>query len=209
MNPFRRADVRYGRTLPPETPTSGPPRPWDDRIGSARVQARSWRLIALGELAVVAGLASGLVWQSARGTVTPWVVQVDRLGQAQVVAPATAGYQPTDAQIAWHLARLHRRGAGRPRRPHRGSANLAARLRLHHRQGRPGAERLRPGQRPLRQRRQDRDLRRGLQRHPRLAVELPRRLDRDALRERRPERFGALDRHPHHRGCSRRTTPRR
>jgi type IV secretion system protein VirB5 len=47
-----------------------------------------------------------LVWQSARGTITPWVVQVDKLGQAQAVAPATADYQPTDAQIAWHLARF-------------------------------------------------------------------------------------------------------
>ena len=53
-----------------------------------------------------AGLAAGLVWQSARGTVTPWVVQVDKLGQAQAVAPAVADYRPTDPQIAWHLARF-------------------------------------------------------------------------------------------------------
>jgi type IV secretion system protein TrbF len=41
-----------------------------------------------------------------RGTVTPWVVQVDRLGQAQAVAPADSSYQPTDPQIAFHLARF-------------------------------------------------------------------------------------------------------
>jgi type IV secretion system protein VirB5 len=34
------------------------------------------------------------------------VVQVDRLGQAQAVAPATADYQPTDPQIAFYLARF-------------------------------------------------------------------------------------------------------
>jgi type IV secretion system protein VirB5 len=34
------------------------------------------------------------------------VVQVDRLGQAQVVASATAGYTPTDPQIAWYLAQF-------------------------------------------------------------------------------------------------------
>ena len=34
------------------------------------------------------------------------MVQVDRLGRAQAVAPADASYQPTDAQIAWHLARF-------------------------------------------------------------------------------------------------------
>jgi type IV secretion system protein VirB5 len=34
------------------------------------------------------------------------VVQVDRTGEAQAVAPAVAGYQPTDPQIAFHLARF-------------------------------------------------------------------------------------------------------
>jgi len=57
-------------------------------------------------LTLSSGLASGLVWQSARGTVTPWVVQVDKFGQAQAVAPAAADYRPTDPQIAWHLARF-------------------------------------------------------------------------------------------------------
>jgi VirB8 protein len=33
-------------------------------------------------------------------------VQVDKLGQAQSVAPATADYHPTDPQIAWHLAQF-------------------------------------------------------------------------------------------------------
>jgi type IV secretion system protein TrbF len=72
----------------------------------ARVQARNWRLIAFGNLALAAGLAGGLVWHAMRGTVVPWVVQVDQLGQAQAVAPAIADYKPTDAQIAWHLARF-------------------------------------------------------------------------------------------------------
>ena len=52
------------------------------------------------------GFAAALVWQSARGTIVPWVVQVDRLGQSQAVAPAVADYRPTDPQIAWHLARF-------------------------------------------------------------------------------------------------------
>jgi type IV secretion system protein VirB5 len=103
---FRRPSVRYGRTPEPETPYQRAAQAWDDRIGSARVQARNWRLIALGELALIAGLAAALVWQSARGTIVPWVVQVDRLGEAQAVAPAIANFRPTDPQIAWHLARF-------------------------------------------------------------------------------------------------------
>jgi type IV secretion system protein VirB5 len=103
---FRRPSVRYGRTPEPETPYQRAAQAWDERIGSARVQARNWRLMALGELFLIAGLAGGLVWQSARGTVVPWVVQVDRLGEAQAVAPAIANFRPTDPQIAWHLARF-------------------------------------------------------------------------------------------------------
>jgi type IV secretion system protein TrbF len=103
---FRRPSVRYGRTPEPETPFQKAAQVWDERIGSARVQARNWRLIAFGNLALAAGLAGGLVWQAARGTVTPWVVEIDKLGQAQAVAPALADYQPTDPQIAWHLARF-------------------------------------------------------------------------------------------------------
>lgn len=103
---FKRPAVRYGRTPEPETPYQRAAQAWDDRIGSARVQARNWRLIAFGNLLLSAGLGAGLIWQSASGTIVPWVVQVDKLGQAQAVAPADAAYRPSDPQIAWHLARF-------------------------------------------------------------------------------------------------------
>jgi type IV secretory pathway TrbF-like protein len=103
---FRRPSIRYGKTPEPETPYQRAGQVWDDRIGSARVQAKNWRIAFFGTLALSGGLAAGLVWQSARGTITPWVVEVDKLGQAQAVSPATADYQPTDPQIAWHLARF-------------------------------------------------------------------------------------------------------
>jgi len=103
---FKRSSVRYGRTPQPETPYQKAAQVWDERIGSARVQARNWRLMAFGSLLLSSGLVSALVWQSLRGTVMPWVVQVDRLGHAQAVAPADSSYQPTDPQIAFHLARF-------------------------------------------------------------------------------------------------------
>lgn len=103
---FKRSSIRYGRTPEPETPYQRAAQAWDDRIGSARVQAKNWRLMAFGSLFLSAGLAAGLVWQSASGTIVPWVVQVDRLGASQAIAPADADYRPTDPQIAWHLARF-------------------------------------------------------------------------------------------------------
>lgn len=106
MSIFKRPAVHYGKTPQPETPYQKAAQVWDERIGSARVQARNWRYMAFGSLILSAGFAAALVWQTARGTVVPWVVQVDRLGQAQAVAPATADYRPTDPQVAWHLARF-------------------------------------------------------------------------------------------------------
>ncbi len=103
---FRRPSIRYGQTPEPVTPYQRAQQVWDDRIGSARVQAKNWRLAFFGCLALSGGLAGGLVWQSARGTIVPWVVQVDKLGEAQAVAPASADYRPTDPQIAFHLARF-------------------------------------------------------------------------------------------------------
>ena len=48
MNLFRRPATHYGKTPQPETPYQRAAQVWDDRIGSARVQAKNWRLMAFG-----------------------------------------------------------------------------------------------------------------------------------------------------------------
>src|SRR5262249_32863770 len=134
-----------GRTADVSSPF-GPLRPHaragdalpEGRPGVGRAHRRCpppayWRLIAFGNLCLATGLAGGLIWVCSRGTVTPWVVEVDRLGQAQAVSPAIADYRPT----------LHR------------PPELALGLRLHHRQGRRRAQRLCPRQRSVRQGREN------------------------------------------------------
>jgi len=103
---FKRPIQRYGRTPEPVTPYQRSGQEWDDRLGAARVQAKNWRIMALGGLLLATGLAAGLVWQSVQSRVTPYVVEIDRLGEARSVAPATADYNPTDPQIAWTLGRF-------------------------------------------------------------------------------------------------------
>jgi type IV secretion system protein VirB5 len=105
---FKRAVQRYGRTPEPETPYQRAGQLWDERIGSARVQARSWRLMAFGCLALTGALSGGLLWQSMQSRVVPYVVEVDGLGEARAVSPADRTYNPTDPQIAWHLAQFVR-----------------------------------------------------------------------------------------------------
>lgn len=105
---FRRAVQRYARTGEPETAYWRAGQVWDERIGSARVQARNWRLMALGGLILSGGLSGGLLWQSLQSRVVPYVVEVDALGEARAVAPALRTYRPADPQIAWHLGRFIR-----------------------------------------------------------------------------------------------------
>jgi type IV secretory pathway TrbF-like protein len=111
ISPKEGSDVQttillYGRTPEPVTPYQKAAQVWDERIGSTRVQAKNWRLMAFGSLILSAGLASRLVWQSTQGAITPWIVEVGRLGQAHAVSPANPSYRPTDPQIAFHLARF-------------------------------------------------------------------------------------------------------
>jgi type IV secretion system protein VirB5 len=101
---FTRPSTRYGVTPEAVTPYQRAAQIWDDRIGSARVQARNWRLACFGSLGLAGLLATGLIWQSAHGSIVPWVVEVDRLARA--VSPAESGYTPSDPQIAFHLARF-------------------------------------------------------------------------------------------------------
>jgi type IV secretion system protein VirB5 len=105
MNPLK-GSARYGATPQPETPYQRAGQAWDERMGAARVQAANWRLMALSLLALSGGLSAGLVGLALRGGVTPWVVEVDRLGEPRVVAPAVQGARATDPMIAWTLARF-------------------------------------------------------------------------------------------------------
>ena len=105
---FKRQMQRYGRTPEPETPYQRAGQLWDERIGSARVQARNWRLAAFGSLALAGSLAGALAWQATQSRIAPYVVEVDRLGEARAVSAVAADYRPTDPQVAWHLGRFVR-----------------------------------------------------------------------------------------------------
>jgi type IV secretion system protein TrbF len=101
---FKRPTAHYGTSPYPETPYQKAGQVWDERIGSARVQAKNWRLMALGCLALSFATSGALIWRSLQSTVTPYIVEVDETGAAKAVGPATEPYTPTDAQIAHHLA---------------------------------------------------------------------------------------------------------
>jgi len=103
---FKRTLQRYGQTAALSTPYQKAGQVWDARIGEPRVQARNWRLVALGAIAVAAIQALGTIWLSQQSRVVPYVVEVDRLGAAQAMGQLTAHFEPSDTQIAYFLARF-------------------------------------------------------------------------------------------------------
>lgn len=103
---FKRTVQRYGDTPEAVTPYQRAAQEWDNRLGSARVQASNWRFAALGALSLATILAAGMIWQSNKSHITPYVVEVDRLGEARAVTAAEGSYKPTDAQVAWYLGRF-------------------------------------------------------------------------------------------------------
>ena len=103
---FKRPHARYSESPEPATPYQAAAQAWDERIGSTRVQAKNWRLMAFGCLSLALLMAGGLVWRSAQCIVTPYVVEVDTGGQVRAVGEAATPYRPDDAQTAHHLARF-------------------------------------------------------------------------------------------------------
>ena len=93
----------YKAAKAPVTPYEAAEGIWDRKIGSARVQAYNWRLMALGLLAACLCLVASLVFMSTKSSVTPYVVEVGPDG-ARAVGLATAEkYIPKDQEIKYFL----------------------------------------------------------------------------------------------------------
>jgi type IV secretion system protein TrbF len=82
-------------------------REWNERYGDYIAQANNWRLIAVAALGVAAVAVAGNVWQSSQSRVQPFIVEVDKLGdalaiqRADVASPVPLGV--VRAQIARYI----------------------------------------------------------------------------------------------------------
>ncbi|NPC57780.1 conjugal transfer protein TrbF [Caenimonas soli] len=103
---FKRPEARYSDTPAPVTPYQAAAQVWDERVGTSRVQARNWRLMAFGCLGLALLMGGALVWRTGQSIVTPYVIEVEAAGQVRAIGEALTPYWPTDAQIAFHLERF-------------------------------------------------------------------------------------------------------
>lgn len=90
---------------------------WDDRIGSARVQARNWRVMAFACMTLTVVLIAALIYQSAQTRIEAYVIEVDPQGRPGEIELIDNAYSPTSAQVAFHIAELIRKVRGRPTDP--------------------------------------------------------------------------------------------
>ena len=115
---FKKQTRSYQSSGAIQSPFARASQAWDERIGSARVQARNWRVMAFAAIALSGVLSGGLLYQSSRTRIEAYVVQVDPQGRVAGEAQLLdRGYTPTSAQIAFHIAELIRRVRSRPSDP--------------------------------------------------------------------------------------------
>jgi type IV secretory pathway TrbF-like protein len=81
-----------------ENPYLSARREWNERYGDYIARARNWRRAAFAALAVSLVLAIGVVWEAAQSKVVPYVVEVDKLGDAVPVARADRA-APADTRV--------------------------------------------------------------------------------------------------------------
>jgi len=96
--------VDTGTSIPQDTPYRRAAQVWDERIGSARVQARNWRLQAFGGYALAALFAVGFMVEASRSHWRVVVVPVDQYGKPGRLQLATETYEPPTAYKASYLA---------------------------------------------------------------------------------------------------------
>jgi type IV secretory pathway TrbF-like protein len=106
-NEFNEPPVSFKPASAPITPYQKAAEDWDKRIGDARVQAKNWRIFALCLCGINAVLVCGLIYQSGKSTVTPYVVQVEKSGVVQAVGPAVkANFTPDRRVIEYFLSQF-------------------------------------------------------------------------------------------------------
>ena len=77
---------------------------WDDRIGSSVVRARNWRFCALSVIFLCILLTGGIIYQSQKAMVTPFVVMVGLDGAPFAVEKAAVpNYVPQEREIKYFL----------------------------------------------------------------------------------------------------------
>jgi type IV secretory pathway TrbF-like protein len=82
---------------------------WDNRMGSAVIQAKNWRLATFTSLVLVGFAIGGMAYLGAQPKTVPHIVEVDKLGAPRYVGPVGQSgreYKPSEPSLRYHLRRF-------------------------------------------------------------------------------------------------------
>jgi len=80
-------------------------REWNERYGDYVARAQAWQRIAIASLCIAALAVGGLAYTASQNRLVPYVVAVDRLGDALAVGRADVAIEPDQRVIRAQLAR--------------------------------------------------------------------------------------------------------
>ena len=104
-NGFNEVPTRFSQEQEtPESKYSKAREEWDYRVGSATVRAKNWRLIAFVLAGITTIAISGLIFQSAKAMVKPYIIEVDKSsGAVMRVTSADEDYIIKEKNIEYFL----------------------------------------------------------------------------------------------------------
>jgi type IV secretion system protein VirB5 len=117
---FPNATTSYGHRTNGDTtpnPYARSAAAWDERIGSARVQATNWRYIAFASIALALISTIGVVVIGVKKQVATYVVEVDKAGMPGRISLASETFQPAAAQVGYFIGEVVRLVRERPLDP--------------------------------------------------------------------------------------------
>ncbi len=94
---------------PPENPYLAARLEWNERYHGFVRAKRNWQVIAIVALVVNATLGLGILWQASQSRVTPYVIEVDQLGQTLVIGPAEKGHATDPRLVRFQVAEFIRK----------------------------------------------------------------------------------------------------
>jgi type IV secretion system protein TrbF len=117
---FPTFSTSHGRSSAPadiQNPYERAAAAWDERIGSARVQAQNWRHIAFGAMILALISTTGAVVLGVKKQVATYVVEVDKAGMPGRITLASDLYRPDAAQVGYFVGEVVRLVRSRPLDP--------------------------------------------------------------------------------------------
>lgn len=87
-----------------ESPYVAARREWNERYGDYIARARTWQIVAVASMGLSAVLAYALVDVAKASRVKPYIVEVDKLGEAVAVKPADEASTPDQRIVRFQLA---------------------------------------------------------------------------------------------------------